>query len=304
MQNNLLSLNYHGNNVRVVMINDNPHWVVADVCKVLGLSKPENVITRINKKYIGSTRLSGTLYNVVSEPGLYELIFRSDKPDAQLFRDWVFETVLPSIRKTGTYTINQEIPSYQIDDEELRAIQWIKERKEYYKQLEFTNQRLLAAQVVLQEQKPYVDMVNDLVLSDGLYSWKDAGSLVGYGRTTLLDLLRANHILPLNSTVPYQRYLDAGYFEVRLLRINGIIHNGTQTFVTKKGIVWLKKLVTKYKKDMESRLDKPNTTNPGVPYYEIPQDELPRRKTVDNTIISIDEFISELPINGTENRRV
>jgi prophage antirepressor-like protein len=52
----------------------------------------------------------------VTEPGLYELIFRSDKPVAQRFRVWMFEEVLPSIRRTGSYSHStpQQVPDPQI----------------------------------------------------------------------------------------------------------------------------------------------------------------------------------------------
>ena len=44
----------------------------------------------------------------VSEPGLYKLIFKSRKEEAEAFQDWVFEEVLPAIRKTGRYAISEE----------------------------------------------------------------------------------------------------------------------------------------------------------------------------------------------------
>lgn len=47
--------------------------------------------------------------NVVSESGLYKLALRSDKPQAKAFQDWVTKEVLPSIRKTGTYSLHQRV---------------------------------------------------------------------------------------------------------------------------------------------------------------------------------------------------
>jgi hypothetical protein len=56
---------------------------------------------------IGLGRIQDRCINLVNEPGLYRLISRSDKPEAVRFQDWVFEEVLPSIRKTGSYSVRQ-----------------------------------------------------------------------------------------------------------------------------------------------------------------------------------------------------
>lgn len=89
---------------------ENPEWVAADVGAILGISH-STLSERVSKmpenwKGIGLTDTLGGQQQMltVTEPGLYELIFRSDKPAAQRFRVWVFEEVLPSIRRTGTYS--------------------------------------------------------------------------------------------------------------------------------------------------------------------------------------------------------
>lgn len=100
---------FRGETVRVVTIAGEPWWVVNDVCAVLGITNPHNVIDRIDDEYLrqaevldGRGLLRST--NIINEPGLYELIFRSDKPGAKDFRRWVFEVVLPEIRRTGSYS--------------------------------------------------------------------------------------------------------------------------------------------------------------------------------------------------------
>lgn len=65
----------------------------------------------------------------INESGLYDLILESKKPEAKVFRRWVTSEVLPSIRKSGQYNINQPAYSYQIDDPIERAKAWIKEQE-------------------------------------------------------------------------------------------------------------------------------------------------------------------------------
>jgi prophage antirepressor-like protein len=112
---------FEGQEIRVFGSTDTPEWVVADVGAVLGISQ-STLSERVSKmpeswKGIRSNRTGSGVHIglidtnkgerqmlTVTEPGLYELIFRSDKPAAQRFRVWMFEEVLPSIRRTGSYS--------------------------------------------------------------------------------------------------------------------------------------------------------------------------------------------------------
>lgn len=86
----------------------NPWWVLTDVCAALELTNPSKVAERLHDDEKGLTNtytLGGQQEAlVVNEPGLYRLIFRSNKDAAKKFQYWVFHEVLPAIRKTGTYT--------------------------------------------------------------------------------------------------------------------------------------------------------------------------------------------------------
>lgn len=114
---------FQGNRVRVVTISGEPWFVVNDVCSVLGITDPHRAASRIDDGYLRQTRVQDSVgrtrpTNITSEPGLYELIFRSDKPEAVPFRRWVFEDVLPRIRKTGSYSV---IPVQPQDDLDILA---------------------------------------------------------------------------------------------------------------------------------------------------------------------------------------
>ena len=94
--------------VRVVMIDNELWWVLADICKVLELSNPTKVADRLDddEKANFELGLRGGSTNCINESGLYSVVLRSDKPQAKPFRKWVTHDVLPSIRKTGGYVVS------------------------------------------------------------------------------------------------------------------------------------------------------------------------------------------------------
>lgn len=98
---------YNDHPVRVVAIDGEPWFVLADLCKVLDLSSVGRVASRLDE----GVRQTHTLetaggrqaMSIVSEAGMYEVVLRSDKPEAVTFRRWITSEVLPSIRRTGSY---------------------------------------------------------------------------------------------------------------------------------------------------------------------------------------------------------
>lgn len=104
--------------IRVIMINGEPWFVAADVCKVLELNSVSKAIERLgeNEKSFATipargmnnipTRGGEQKMLIINEPGLYKLIFTSRKKEAIDFQNWVYHDVLPSIRKTGNYSLN------------------------------------------------------------------------------------------------------------------------------------------------------------------------------------------------------
>lgn len=138
-----------------------PIFCLKDVCDSLGLQVGA-VVNRLNACHISSINVSkakedATPYissiNVgvktgtksdgtaviqqiqmyfVTEPDLYRVIFQSRKPSARKFQDWVFEEVLPTLRKEGSYSMTQSkqpLESYQIEDPIERAKRWIEEQQ-------------------------------------------------------------------------------------------------------------------------------------------------------------------------------
>lgn len=91
--------------VRTVVIEGEPMFCLADVCKALELANSRVVADRLDedeRRKLDLPRQGETWF--VTESGLYAVILRSDKPAAKKFRKWVTSEVLPSIRKTGSYS--------------------------------------------------------------------------------------------------------------------------------------------------------------------------------------------------------
>ncbi len=108
MNNQLQVFSYEGNDVRTVQRGAETWWVLRDVCDVLSLTTPARVAERLEEDEVSLTHIIDALgrkqeTTIVSESGLYNVILRSDKPEAKNFKRWVTHEVLPSIRKVGLY---------------------------------------------------------------------------------------------------------------------------------------------------------------------------------------------------------
>lgn len=102
---------FKGQDLRTVLLNDEPWFVAKDVCEILELTNPTMALQRLEEDERAKFNLGrqGDA-NIINESGLYELIFASRKPEAKMFKKWVKQDVLPSIRKTGGYTKNNNAP--------------------------------------------------------------------------------------------------------------------------------------------------------------------------------------------------
>lgn len=107
-------IKFNTNAIRIVMKDDDPWFVAADVCAVLDIKNPSDAIKALDDDEcltldIGEGQKIGRggaqKFNIINESGLYALILRSRKPEARKFRKWVTSEVLPSIRKTGQYVM-------------------------------------------------------------------------------------------------------------------------------------------------------------------------------------------------------
>lgn len=114
-----MHFDFDGRDVRIQMIDEQPWWVLVDVCKILGIEHHRDVIRRLESDEYNTVDLThgipgrgrgNPFSHIVNEKGLYNVIFASKKPEAKRFRNWVFGEVLPSIRKTGRYEVEPQEP--------------------------------------------------------------------------------------------------------------------------------------------------------------------------------------------------
>lgn len=97
--------------VRTTERNGEAWFCLVDVCAVLGISNPSQAKTRLDEDEHDLISNEGQYYGIVSESGLYSLVLGSRKPEAKRFKRWVTSEVIPSIRKTGSYSIGQQVPA-------------------------------------------------------------------------------------------------------------------------------------------------------------------------------------------------
>ena len=108
MNNNLMIFeNPEFGAVRSILINGDPWFVAADVCKALELEKTNRALSRLDDDEKGAHSVSTPggrqRMSIISESGLYSLILGSRKPEARAFKRWITHEVIPSIRKHGAY---------------------------------------------------------------------------------------------------------------------------------------------------------------------------------------------------------
>lgn len=227
--------------VRSVVKDGEPWFVAVDVCKALEIKNNRDALGRLDddeKGVVSTDTLGGEQeVGVVNESGLYTLVLGSRKPEAKAFKRWITHDVIPAIRKTGGYIQGEE--SMSDDDLIARALVMAQ------KKIELREQQLKEKDAQLELQKPKVDFADHVTDSDNAI---DMGTFAKYaqkqgitmGRNTLFKWLRDQGVL-MDNNVPYQRYLNAGWFRV----IENIYNTGSgqytapKTLVTGKGQVAL-----------------------------------------------------------------
>lgn len=112
-QNQIQTFQFQLNqSVRVEIKDGEPYFCLSDVAEILEIKNPNQ--TRFSLKEAGVHKMytsheSGKkLTTFINEPNLYRVIFRSNKQEAVKFQDWIFEKVIPQIRKTGSYSIQEQ----------------------------------------------------------------------------------------------------------------------------------------------------------------------------------------------------
>jgi prophage antirepressor-like protein len=228
---------FHGFRVRVLMVDGQPHWIAADVCRILEIGNPSDAIARLDDDESTLVSIEGgppAGANVVTESGLYSLILGSRKPQAKAFKRWITHDVLPAIRRKGFYAVQGEKAPDFMDHEQtlVFALEQVRENK-----LLKAENKALAVTASAHEV---------LTSSVGSCHVADVAKVLGYGEFKFFAQLRKDGILQstfAHKNIPYQEYIDQGYFIVkdRTFRAGDETRISKTTFVTPKGESWLAK---------------------------------------------------------------
>ena len=201
--------------IRTAGTADNPLFCLADVCKALELD-PSQVVRRLDStvfsKHPADTGFGIKEINFVNEDGLYDVILDSRKPEAKGFRKWVTSEVLPSIRKTGSYSIKN------LSRKELALM--VIQAEEENERLALENKQQAE---VIAEQKPKVVFADAIVGSQSSCLIGELAKIItqnGYqiGQNRLFEWLRKNHFLGTTGeyyNIPNQKFIEQGLFEIK-----------------------------------------------------------------------------------------
>ena len=226
--------------VRTVRIEGKPYVVGNDIAKVLEYARPYEAVAAhchgavIHRVIDALGREQET--KLIPEGDVYRLIIKAAdqsvnpaiKSKAERFERWLFDEVIPTIRKTGQYgNAAYSLPVTYAD-----ALRQLAAKVEETEQLQ--------QKVAL--DAPKVEAFETFIDSQGLQTIGEVAKSLGVGRNTLFSFLRQNKVIG-KTNVPYHRYIERGYFTLKQTVKNGYAHG--VTLVTPEGIAYLNKLLKK-----------------------------------------------------------
>lgn len=198
-----------GQTVRTVTVDGEPWFVAYDVTAILGYTNgPDAVARHVSPGQMGSVAIRDGIpgnpnRTILSEAGVWRLVMRSNRPEAIAFQDWLAEEVIPSIRKTGSYSLPREYSRLELIDlareSELARIE--------------AEDRALAAEHELLEIAPAARAWDTLASADGDYSVREAGYILNRdpaiktGERRLFDLLRTWRLVDWRD-IPYANHAE------------------------------------------------------------------------------------------------
>ena len=239
---NLISKAFEGHNIRIITDQQGEPWfVAADIARALGYNDADQAIRRhckgVTKAPVETT---GGMQraSIIPERDVYRLVMRSKLESAERFEEWVVGEVLPSIRKHGGYIAGQEQDAPElIMAKALMVAQSVIDRK---------SQELAAAQQTIAANAPAVAFAGLVAEDDKGVLLGNFAKAIGFGPRKIFPLLHELRILMQGGNrhnLPFQEYLDRGYFKVveKPYNANGETRISFITHVTGKGQQWLTK---------------------------------------------------------------
>lgn len=240
MENQLQLFNFKGNQVRTVTINDEPYFVGKDVAEILGykdLNRAINQHVDSDDRKALSRKDSGDSYAtlwslndwtnkvVITESGVYSLIFSSELPQAKEFKRWVTSDVLPTIRKHGAYMTPAKIEEALTDpDTIIKLATQLKQEREGRLLAEHQNiinrPKVLFADAVSVSDTPIlIGELAKILKQNGVETLEVDGKTLAMGPNNLFKWMRANNYLISRKGTDYNsptaRAMNMGLFRIK-----------------------------------------------------------------------------------------
>ena len=235
--NEIKVFNFEQQQVRTTMINNNPYWVLKDVCEVLEIKNNRDVVERLDEDEVDLTDIIDSVgrkqkTTIINESGLYSVILRSDKPNAKKFRKWVTSEVLPTIRKTGAYGVPTNFKE--------ALLLAVKQQEQIEKQQE----TIIMQNQQIGELKPKADYLDKILKSKSLMTVTAIAKDYGMSAAQLNKTLKKLGIQYKQGDqwFLYSKYHANGYTQsetVSIVRTNGNEDTVLNTKWTQKGRLFL-----------------------------------------------------------------
>lgn len=217
--------NFDGEEIRVSHDEQGNPWFVAnDVCAVLEIVNSRDALTRLDddeKGVVSTYTLGGEQeQSSINESGLYSLVLSSRKPEAKRFKKWVTAEVLPTLRKTGSYTM--QVPTTLSGALRLAADQ---------------AERIEQQALQIEQQRPAVEFVERYVEARSSKAISDVAKIIGAKPKAFFEWLHSEGVIFKRggSWIPYSGHEHR--FEVKTGEASG--HAFVQSRFTPEGVEWI-----------------------------------------------------------------
>lgn len=232
-------------NVRTMEIDGKPYFVANDVAKALGYAIPKDAVARHCKGALKHRYLTDggeQEVKIIPEGDIYRLVIKSQLPNAEKFERWVFDDVLPTIRKHGLYAMDEILAN---PDVLINALTELKEERQRRKKLESETVELSRAITEMQPKVNYVDIVLKSKNTVNISQIAQDYGMTPNRLNKLLADLRVQRKVG-GQWLLYKDYLPMGYVQsetVEIERSSGIKDTVMHTKWTQKGRLFLYELL-------------------------------------------------------------
>lgn len=235
--------------VRTTIVDGEPWFVLKDITNILGIARGSKVSERLDEDEVRSTYITDSLGRnqntiIINESGLYAVVMRSDKPIAKPFRKWVTSEVLPSIRKTGSYSIVQS----KEDAAALAVLHANDSTSRLIALAEYKNVIETPLLETIEEQKPHVDVAINRIEKKGCYSITDVTKSLGLKTGQITNWAKSNGLI--HKTINEVNKLGSKFFKV--YSTDGVRNN---IGITYDGLNFIKENI-EYIKNTPARIKK------------------------------------------------